>query len=162
LEYGWMMKLRSTQEVMLYFQVYDSTCTDVSSDFAHERISHFTHQASYAVKVRATTRKQSPVEVLGGLIGEKMRCMFKTLPVYVNRNGGWFHQTEDCTETEVVVADRWPEEHCDPEYKQWPGGKHWYCSVGGVGIEIDGEQKWNSYEEAVAAYRRWRELEGGK
>ena len=41
-------------------------------------------------------------------------------------------------------------------YTQWPGGQHWYVRLAnGLDVEVDGKMKWDTYDEAVAATKRF-------
>jgi len=80
--------------------------------------------------------------------------MFETLPVYVERNGEWFPCNASCEQYDAIEAKKWPGDY-KPEFKQWPGGKHWYCKVGGRDMVIDGNQKWKTLDAAKRAHERW-------
>ena len=38
---------------------------------------------------------------------------------------------------------------------QWPKGIHWYAKIGHVDIVVDGEQKWNTREQAEKAAQEY-------
>ena len=157
LEYGWMLKLTTASDVLDYFSSLETTAHNAMEDIS-KMVSgkgHYAHEVSYAIAVQAERLHISPVRALGKLLGDKMTTMMSALPVYVNQAGGWFHQSDDTKELDTMESDWWPE-HTKPKFQQWPGGKHWYCSVDGRNIEVAGKQKWNTYEAAVAAYRLWQ------
>lgn len=52
----------------------------------------------------------------------------------------------------------WPkpgEETPRVKLHKWPDGNHWYAYVDGEDVVIDGEQKWNTSEEAQEAAREF-------
>lgn len=39
----------------------------------------------------------------------------------------------------------------DVNFMVWDGGKHWYAKIGKLDVVVNGEQKWNTKEEAINA-----------
>jgi len=165
MDYGWMMKLSSLVDVMEYAAKYDATRSRVWEDISslvkmakNEPLwgDHIRNADSLAVYHRAEARGAGIVQTLAELLSEKHMNMLQSLPVYVNKNGGYFYRDKDVIEYDSTESDIWPEDKDrEPEFKKWPGGRHWYCKIGGVDVVVDNQQKWNTLAGAKAAYEKF-------
>lgn len=78
---------------------------------------------------------------------------------FLNRNGGMCPSLHNVIKT--VKSDFFPDEIKkfdiqDVRFSQWRGGTHWYARLpDGTDIEVDGDLKWNSRKEAVAAAKKF-------
>lgn len=43
----------------------------------------------------------------------------------------------------------------DVNFMQWDGGKHWYAKIGKIDVVVNGEQKWNTKDEAIKAAKKF-------
>lgn len=43
----------------------------------------------------------------------------------------------------------------DVNFIVWNGGKHWYAKIGKMDVVVNGEQKWNTKEEAINAAKSY-------
>jgi len=85
----------------------------------------------------------------------KIESLAKGYILYVNKVGGYSPvkkgEINKFEEIDFVEKDEciFPE-YIDKDIKiyQWFGAKHWYAKIGDVDVVIDGEQKWNTYDQA--------------
>jgi hypothetical protein len=157
---AWMIKMTDTETVMDYFLNKDSTLAEAFFDVskvveakARGVKRHLTNRLACAVE-QVQRDSESWISAISRIHHNRIDAILRNLPVYVNRNGGWTPVGDGCKEIETLVASRWPTDE-EPRYIQWPNGTHWYAKVGANDVIVDGIQKWNSKDEAEAAYKEW-------
>lgn len=61
-------------------------------------------------------------------------------------------------ETETLVFPSMKKPSIDEvKFIMWDGGKHWYAKIGKLDVVVNGEQKWNTKEEAIEAAKQYIE-----
>lgn len=45
----------------------------------------------------------------------------------------------------------------DVKFMVWDGGKHWYAKIGKMDVVVDGQQKWNTKNDAIEASKKFIE-----
>lgn len=146
LVHGWMLKIETADE---YRQFVDP------SWFARDIFLSVTDEKSKPTW--ASSLKNHPASLVGliGKLDEKRtNAILSSLPIYMNMNGGWM-TCDGCFEVESTVSKSWPGE-LNPRFLKWEFGSHWYVKLGCMDIEIDGNFKWDTIEEAKSAFERWR------
>lgn len=103
------------------------------------------------------------LEVTSRSFKTKMRALQQFGKVYIHNNlKSFFVPSDGVTEYgEIVyrdrVADIPSEELPEPRFVQWSGGQHYYVKCGVEDVVVDGQQKWDTLEEAQAAFAVWKE-----
>lgn len=75
--------------------------------------------------------------------------------IYINGNGGYMPLVKGMEEVEARDVSKFVLPGASIKVSKWPGGKHFYASVGGESVTWDGEIKWNSKWEAQSAAKKW-------
>lgn len=160
-DYDWMLVLESIEQLIDYHEktmAAQIPATWKNLDEVSEHRAHINTSLGMMINFssEAAEGKKSLIKLtslIGGKIFEaKAKGILNTGKIYINKNGGYFPHSKDIT----VLEETFIEELIFPQYtlndiyvKQWDGGTHWYAYVGGNPVEIDGENKWNTEEEAM-------------
>lgn len=95
-------------------------------------------------------------EKLSETLSGKIRDVAKCGKIYVNKYGGYFTWHKDLVELETVEGKKFPQINLkDIKVSKWPQGVHWYITVNGSAITIDGIEKWKTEEDAWVAAKNW-------
>jgi len=96
------------------------------------------------------------VEKLSKANKGKVEMLAKYGRILINNNGGYMMWCDTFEEIESTISNRFPQYKIgDVKVSKWPEGKHFYATVDGKSIYVDGEQKWNSEESAMKAVKKW-------
>jgi hypothetical protein len=168
--HGWMLSIKTLGDLMHYKETYEKSLLECAfmdynkcatrDDEGYVRYTqHLRNNLAVWTSLTAEMKGASFVYALGETSGKKFIAMLNSLPIFVNRNGGYFPQDHNCKILETKTqADYWPSERKqEPHYLQWPNGDHWYCKVGPDDVEVDGKMKWDTRTEAEAAYAKWKQ-----
>jgi hypothetical protein len=156
LHYGWMIKIRNEEDLFEFAAEKDwlpkKVFLDMMTVLREEALrgvkQHPTHPlTAYLNSITEEHEGVGFVQHLARINCNKIEAMAKNLPVYINSNGGWMPSSLDCVENKVVESAY--------QIFRWLEGKHYYVKVGNMDVEVDGRCKWNSQEEAKAAYEKW-------
>lgn len=177
IDYGWMFKISTYSDLLGYWQdVRQNRLQDGFSNYLHSRefISlagedigashHLSHSdAAFLNAVcLAETMKDTPrgvVEIFCDITDAIYQGMTKLLQekghLYVNKNGGYFSLSDGMEETDLQEIESFVIPGQKIEIKQWPNGTHYYAYVGGVSVERDGVNKWDTKSQAYNKSKLW-------
>lgn len=95
-------------------------------------------------------------EKLDGVVQAKLKILNETGRILINTNGGCMPWTSSFEELESMISERFPQYTLsDVKVSKWPEGKHFYATVDGTSIEVNGNKKWNSEHDAMTAAKKW-------
>lgn len=161
IHHGWVVSIRGASDLFTYNEKYAfaRNAASLRDFFRHQEEcikGHWRDSLTSSVCLLAKIRESSFADTLGKVESERITGMIALLPIYINKNGGYMPQT-NCTVLAEVESDTWPVDGKteSPRYLQWPGGTHWYCKVGIDDVVVDDERKWDTKDEAEAAYKMW-------
>lgn len=96
------------------------------------------------------------VEKLDSAVKSKINDLEKYGRILININGGYFTWNKNIEEIESMEDDRFPQYSIkDVKVSKWLGGSHYYVTVNGNLISIDGMEKWKTAKSADEAAKRW-------
>jgi len=143
-EYGYMLKIRTGFELLLYMVKQRAT----------EQLAH---------DVLKGTSKIPDVAMAGRLVERSFKAMGEIIekePIYINHNGGWCTKLKEHGDPiRQVNLYPWPEREPKITISRWPNGRHYYARVDGEDVVIDGRMKWDTYGAAEKAAERWMQRE---
>jgi hypothetical protein len=90
------------------------------------------------------------------MVSIKMKYLLLYGKIYINENNGFMfpsvdHEIEDTTE-----CNGFPQfKKSDIKISKWEGGKHYYPTLNGHTISVNGREKWNTEQEAMEAATKW-------
>ena len=177
LDYGWLFKLSGLLDVMDFIgKRFDPTGykRDFPISCVLERYlgfvgvsgantEHLSHSDGFAIYCRCLT-SASGLEAVSAFAKDLLSGMLKSIDetgaIYVNSKGGYFSSHPNFEEYETREVSEWVLPQDKISVKKWPGGKHWYASVGGRNVEIGGMNKWTSKAFAELEAERWAKKNG--
>ncbi len=152
LDYGRMLKLSNHLDVLEYFETrndYKKSYEDFNTHFEH---LHFTNKLTRIVVADACKNNTNFVQALGKVVSNQMRTMFELLSenktIYVNENGGFFAVDKSDNFIEYNFINEQYFNANDIEIVRWEEGRHYYAKIKNIDVCYNGEQKWNTYDEA--------------
>jgi hypothetical protein len=96
------------------------------------------------------------VEKLGGASQGKLKSLNEHGRILVNENGGFMTWAPTFEELESVTNNRFPQFSLDDiKVSKWPGCKHFYPTINGSAIVVNGIEKWNTEQDAINAAKKW-------
>ena len=162
---GWYLVINNAEDLMIFHLNYD-----IAQSVIHKALTedfdvkmgkkHYATDLSSGVAQIAKIIQQSFAETLSGLIKESYNKQFELIKrgytILFAQNGISYcidKNNEIYTVLETIVKDTPVFPECtDVHYSQFPGGEHWYASVGCIDIkDKDGNIKWNTITEAEKA-----------
>ena len=166
----WVVVLYSESAVMRYLQDVKSRQIYSALKDAKEAVRgtmHFTPEA-FAVNMTLAASDASGIKrnsVIDDLLilGEKFNTPYLTVflkygALYVNNKGGFFpaqkveHEILETKETEEFEFPNEPVDEKEIKISQWQGGgMHYYAKIGDADVVVHGEQKWDTWDEAMNA-----------
>lgn len=156
--YPWMLKINTKEELFEHEELLvHPQIKSAGSEYILNQGSHYTNTVTSVAAHVADITGKSFWEALGQFMGDAMLAKLNAIQkgcIYVNCNGGWFHWHEDLEERFVIEKDSlvWPDfDTNDIRIIQWPNGKHYYAKIGNLDVVWNGEQKWDTYEDAMQA-----------
>lgn len=172
INYGYCLCISSVEELNAYHAQMEPTYRYGLVDAWDEAMKR-RHTNSYlggAVSAMTYLKGGSIAEnfcsVVDGAYMAKLKMLTKHGKIYIQPNMlGFFIPADNIVEYgEPVYRDfiaEAPRARVEkPQYIKWPGGKHYYVKVGAVDVVVDGEQKWDTFEQAQRAWKQW-EAENG-
>ena len=177
LDYGWMFKLSSYPDLMLYWMdVRQNRLREGFANYLNSREfislagvglgqgghishgdAHFLHAASLAETLKDNPRSlvEIAAEVGDSLLQGMTRLLFDKGHIYVNKNGGYFSLVPGMEEVSTKTVKEFVLPGQKIEIKQWPNGKHYYAYVGGTSVVHEGKNKWSTKAVAQIHAERW-------
>jgi hypothetical protein len=177
IDYGWMFKISTYSDLLEYWRdVRQSRLQDGFSNYLHscEFISlvsedigashHLNHSDASFLNAAclAETTKDMPrnvVEIFCDITDSLYTGMAKILQeeghLYVNKNGGYFSLGNGMEETGLQEIESFVIPGQEISIKQWPNGIHYYAYVGGVSVERNGTNKWDTKANAYNEAKLW-------
>lgn len=163
---GWKLKISTHLEFIKYHDLMvKSEIESAFSDLQVNALFHKTTSLSSIVEMMSKASGDSLAISLCKIVDQREKAQLKVLDegntLYINPNGSWccdFPETPiydiiDIAESEELI---FPDViFSNVRYIQWNNGFHWYAKVNTLDIVVDGEQKWNSKEEAEEAVKRY-------
>ena len=157
LEYGWLFKVSNFIELMDYWEkVRSHRVQEGFSNLIRSRElanlvdikgligEHMSHPDAFGIYCRALSTEGSCLDAVSKFAADLLSGMMKTInaygPIYVNSKGGYFTLGTGMEEYETKELGAWVLPKETVSVKQWPGGKHWYASVGGSRVVRNGEE----------------------
>lgn len=171
LEYGYVLKITNQLQVAMLMMA-DTTPQKVMYDFSEslQKGCHFTEAGVYDLLAQITGK--SFVDTLSTTISRKWRNISDLIKegrtIYMQSCGSYFWKEDDTNELTAETVcygnslNDWPDEKEKPRYLKWPNGEHWYIKIGMSDLIIDEVYKYDTLDEAKAAYRKWYNSEGYK
>lgn len=182
LEYGWVLKISSFMELINYQMCNSqmaeafldhSRCVKASSEYKRQPTKndpsetwtmrpHYENVMAHTVAVTADLKDKSFIKAMCDLSEEIFKGQMTSLEregtIYIQHTGSYMSWPP---ETDIWEEETWERSHMvfpdSDEIKilQWPQGTHWYAKIGNVDVVIDGEEKWDTYDEADVAAKRF-------
>jgi len=177
MEYGWMLKVSSSEALMDYV----TTDTSMRSAFQDARQSkdfnskggHCGTDLGQTLVSLCKVTGDSLVGTMGTLAQYAMHAKLKVLQrvgcLYINEVGGFFPTMEGVEELKKATYKGNPHKGfwaikdnedivtSKARYMQWTNGSHWYAKIGNADVIVDGDQKWDSKKEAQKAVKKFKE-----
>ena len=76
--------------------------------------------------------------------------------ILINKAGGYHRGPVSYSQFTNRKTFTWPDfKEKDIKISQFPGGTHWYVRIGEMELRENDEIKWNTYDEAMAAAKRY-------
>ena len=181
--YWWMLKITTVEELKDYYKKVElGMWQEGYNQFLHckdglikDRFEHFTNNRALALMYR---HKKVSAQMERGDIPKdnrpaiflfaewiddmgfntKLKNLLRCGVLYINAAGGFNMGSKDWKEVRTITKSKyiWPgNENIKPSIKKWPNGTHYYAKIGGVDVVVDGEQKWDTREEAQEAIDRF-------
>ena len=76
--------------------------------------------------------------------------------ILINQNDGFMTWCSTFKETDSIQCNRFPQYAIqDVKVSKWPAGTHWYLTIHGTSIVVDGREKWQTEQEAMDAVKKW-------
>lgn len=102
----------------------------------------------------------SPLQFFSEKLSKAIESKVKQLALHgrilINKNDGYFVWTDDLVVLETKEDKRFPQYIIkDVQVSKWPEGIHWYITVDGKSVIIDGIEKWKSEKDAWDAAKKW-------
>jgi hypothetical protein len=170
IDYDWMMVIDSIDELTDFHQKSMSgKIGPVWSNLfdVQQGKRHIDNKLGFLITLksdseRAQGREHSLIELTAMVLGEihatKLKAILQFGKIYINKSGGFFPHSEDIEVLDEFTGDN----YLFPNYtekdirvKQWLNGSHWYAYVGDLQVEMFGEKKWNTEEEALKAAKSY-------
>jgi len=163
LDYGWVLKVSSLLELMNY-HMCQSHAAEAFLDYSavvSKKQKHFANDRAQTAQIFAELKGTAVIKELCNMGAKSFEAQCKGLEakgvIYIQHTGGWMTWDEE----NVWEEEEWSRDHLifpdsdEIRVLQWPGGEHWYAKIGAVDVVIDGEQKWNTFNEADTAAKRF-------
>ena len=127
-------------------------------------LGHIEHKFASLVQITCQLHQNKPwiivaTEIENEMLRNRINGFLKGENQYLGKNmavlidNPYIEITDEMIKDSLVYPDDEDEMAMENvRYTQWPGGYHWYCKVGKLDVvDKNGEQKWNSKEEAKEA-----------
>jgi len=177
MEYGWMLKLASLEELLDYNMTDTSMRTAFQNAMKSKPLDrlggHCSNKLAEILSGLALMTGRPLVETMGALKRDvfkaRSRVIQSTGCIYVNAVGGFFANGKNVREIKRIRYEGDPhngfleiQSNADivgmkARYMQWVDGRHWYAKMGNVDVKVDGCMKWDTKGEAVKAVKRFKE-----
>ncbi|MCK5615642.1 hypothetical protein KAR91_77980 [Candidatus Pacearchaeota archaeon] len=166
IKYGYYLRIQTVVELMDWFNATMSSNAHDYSEMIHSKVlwGDGDHPAplnkfeeilvTYNDKLcliygcQNISLSKSVLYITDTILKSKIDMLSKFGVIYINAVGGFLFG-ESIKESGIVRRAEmlFPK---DPDIKvfRWPGGKHWYARVGYTEVEVSGEIKWNTKDEA--------------
>ena len=96
------------------------------------------------------------VEKLSLASQSKIKCLNKYKRILINVNGGFMPWSSNFKKIESTVGNKFPQFSIDDvKISKWPEGKHFYATINGESIEMDGLNKWSTEPITMTAVKKW-------
>jgi hypothetical protein len=99
-------------------------------------------------------------EKLDEVVKGKVKDLAKHGRILINQNGGYFYWHDGLSVLDTCKNNKFPQYALkDVKVSKWPEGTHWYITVNGCAVVVDGMEKWKSEKNAWDAAKKWVESE---
>ena len=173
-DWGWWLKIESVFQLYDWYfdtkvnKIGGDVCDFLSSKEFHYLVSNEPHCKNhfrteygqmllYEVQKKEKANLSSLIDFLSHKIMDgKIESLTNGYILYINKVGGYAPvkkgKFDKFEEIDFVERDEciFPE-YTDKDIRvfQWANGpEHWYAKIADVDVVINGEQKWNTYEQA--------------
>ncbi len=176
LNYGWLFKISTFPELMDYYQkVRANRIQEGFSNLLRSRElnsltgaslngEHISHPDAFGIYSKSLAVEGTCFDAVAAyaqdVAGGMLRSLDENGPLYVNSKGGYFTAHPTVEELDNKSVEQWVLPMDTISVKQWPGGRHWYASVGGQSVVRNGENKWSSKAMAELNAEKWAEENG--
>ena len=160
----WMLVIENVNQLLDYLEkARPCQIEKMFTDEIHRNGKHFTDSRAYVADLRARSKGISWVQGLVELMDDVNTGMFRTLSkgfiLYIRSIGSYSADTPENSSYEILeeqCSDKliWPKSGV-VSIKKFPQGRHWYATVDGIEVVVDGIRKWNTYSGAQAAVSKF-------
>jgi|SRR6185437_2475820 len=177
LDYGWMFKITSFLELMDYHEKVRAN--RIQSGFSNllrsrelESLTgvsklgneHMSHPDAFGIYSKCLATDGTCFDAVASYATDLLRGMLRSLEetgaIYVNNKGGYFSHHPRLEEYASKEITEWVLPGETISITQWPGGTHWYASVGGRSVTRYGVNKWSTKTMAQTNAEKWAEENG--
>ena len=96
------------------------------------------------------------IEKLSMTIQSKIKYLIERKRILININGGFIPWDSNLKAIQSTVSNKFPQFSIDDiKISKWPSGKHFYATLNGESIKVDGLNKWSTEKNAMVAVKKW-------
>jgi hypothetical protein len=160
LDYGWLMKIESFEQLMTYHdKVHSTRLQEAYADWVRmddpiNKGDHCRNNLTASLWFLASITSKSMPDAIAKFSGDvtigQLKSLEKYGAIYIQRNGSWFPPMDglEIYDEEEKVGFTYPSEQITKVFK-WPQGSHYYATIDDVPVvSVDGKEKWNTVGEA--------------
>jgi hypothetical protein len=168
---GWYLVINNAEDLMIFHLSYDVFQSVISKAITEDfnvktwkdglsKQKHYSSEFGCGIdavsKIRGTSFADTLKDLLINYHDRQFELIKQGYSILFAPNGISYsvdRNNEIYTVLEIIVKDTPVFPECtDVHYSQFPGGEHWYASVGCIDIkDKDGNIKWNTITEAEKA-----------
>lgn len=159
---GWLVEIDSVENLMKWAKLQNDA-VDIWFDLKDESnsLTHFTNEKSHLFKMKLEKLNKKEISLIDFcgiydelLVDSKFKMLEKYGKIYINEVGGFCVLGNDGIIKERISLNQYifPKTTLEKyTIKKWPNGTHYYISLNGSAVHLDGKEKWDSKKEAEEA-----------
>ena len=162
---GWLLEISNFDDLYFWYQNRNEMI-DIWSDLKSKdgQRDHFKNPKSYLYKFKIDNKMNGKCSLSDFAkldtdlsLNSKIEMLDKYGKIYINCVGGFFPLSDNNTIKntinlkELIYPDLGEKEF---SITQFPNGTHFYISANGQSVHLEGNEKWDSYNEAKDAIKK--------
>lgn len=174
LEYKWLLKINSIPTLLIYEMETSGKFAEALNNLIHSseyasltkdnttNNGHIKNPIAFATYIILACKGDSALHTITNLSQNayiaKQKLLIDYGSLYIQSTGSFFPPSP----SHKIIQEKECQQLVFPNdgeirFLRWPNGKHWYLKIGDIDIKVNGENKWNSKEQAEKALKTFLE-----